>query len=132
MKKIPLLIILFLVFNSVYAQNADRLFKSFSEQNQAVKMEVSDGTYLVTFLDDEIVETAFIPNGEMLDPKSHAVIMKKEDVDVKDLLETGRLIVERSALKELLDRHQSDLVTSVFVANSSLPKAPESGRVLVE
>lgn len=82
MKKIPLLIILFLVFNSVYAQNADRLFKSFSEQNQAVKMEVSDGTYLVTFLDDEIVETAFIPNGEMLDPKSHAVIMKKEDVDV--------------------------------------------------
>lgn len=55
-----------------------------------------------------------------------------EDVDVKDLLETGRLVVEREALRELIDRHSSDLVTRVFVANANLPKAPESGKVLVE
>ncbi|XXH00183.1 hypothetical protein Hte_006525 [Hypoxylon texense] len=56
-----------------------------------------------------------------------------DDVDVKDLLETGRLVVERDALAELLDRHQSDLVTRVFVANADLPRkaAPESGKVLV-
>ncbi|KAI1758561.1 ribosomal protein L4 [Hypoxylon sp. FL1150] len=55
-----------------------------------------------------------------------------QDVDVKDLLETGRLVVEREALREMIDSHQSDLVTRVFVANANLPKAPESGKVLVE
>ncbi|KAI8964041.1 ribosomal protein L4 [Daldinia sp. FL1419] len=55
-----------------------------------------------------------------------------DDVDVKNLLETGRLVVEREALKELIDRHQSDLIANVFFVNASLPKAPESGKVLVE
>ncbi|OTB07791.1 hypothetical protein M426DRAFT_317689 [Hypoxylon sp. CI-4A] len=55
-----------------------------------------------------------------------------EDVDVKDLLETGRLVVEREALLELIDRHQSDLVSRVFVADAALPRTPESGKVLVE
>ncbi|KAI2621696.1 ribosomal protein L4 [Hypoxylon sp. NC1633] len=53
-----------------------------------------------------------------------------EDVDVKDLLETGRLVVERGALMEMIKRHQSDLVTRVFMANAALP--PESGEVLVQ
>ncbi|KAI1100746.1 ribosomal protein L4 [Jackrogersella minutella] len=55
-----------------------------------------------------------------------------DDVDVKNLLETGRLVVEREALKELLERHQSDLVARMFVENANLPRAPESGKVLVE
>ncbi|KAI1074131.1 ribosomal protein L4 [Whalleya microplaca] len=55
-----------------------------------------------------------------------------EDVDVKDLLETGRLVVERAALLEMIERHQSDLVTRVFVANAALPRTPQSGEVLVE
>ncbi|RYP07062.1 hypothetical protein DL764_002753 [Monosporascus ibericus] len=55
-----------------------------------------------------------------------------DDVDIKDLLETGRVVVERAALKEMISRHQSDLVTSVFVANGALPRNPESGEILVE
>ncbi|KAI1466382.1 ribosomal protein L4 [Daldinia caldariorum] len=55
-----------------------------------------------------------------------------DDVDVKNLLETGRLVIEREALKELIERHQSDLVARVHVTNVVLPKAPESGKVLVE
>ncbi|KAI1341972.1 ribosomal protein L4 [Xylariaceae sp. FL0016] len=54
------------------------------------------------------------------------------EVDVKDLLETGRLVIERAALLEMLDRHQSDLTTSVFVANAPLARTPQSGQVLVE
>ncbi|CAJ2507754.1 Uu.00g089400.m01.CDS01 [Anthostomella pinea] len=53
-------------------------------------------------------------------------------VDVKDLLETGRIIIERSALKEMLKQHQSDLVSSVFVTNAALPRRPQSGQILVE
>ncbi|KAJ6440179.1 LOW QUALITY PROTEIN: mitochondrial 54S ribosomal protein YmL6 [Purpureocillium lavendulum] len=32
-----------------------------------------------------------------------------DDVDVKDLLETGKVVMERRVLREMLDRHQSDL-----------------------
>jgi large subunit ribosomal protein L4 len=52
------------------------------------------------------------------------------DVDVKDLLENKRLIIERSALKEMIERHQSDLVSKFFV--NGAPLGPESGKVLVE
>lgn len=55
-----------------------------------------------------------------------------EDVDVKDLLETARLVVERDALKEMIERHQSDLVTMTFVNGAALPKAPETGKIVVE
>ncbi|KAI1390996.1 ribosomal protein L4 [Hypoxylon trugodes] len=41
--------------------------------------------------------------------------LEVEDVDVKNLLESGRLIVEREALRQLLQEHQSDLVARVFV-----------------
>lgn len=56
-----------------------------------------------------------------------------DDVDVKDLLETGRLVVERSALKEMIERHQSDLVSSVFMNGAVVAsQAPESGKIVVE
>lgn len=55
-----------------------------------------------------------------------------DDVDVKDLLETGRLVVERAALKEMIDRHQSDLVSSIYVTSAALSKELQSGEVLVE
>ncbi|KAH8664122.1 ribosomal protein L4 domain-containing protein [Xylariales sp. PMI_506] len=53
-----------------------------------------------------------------------------DDVDVKNLLETGRLVVERWALEEMIKLHQSDLVTSVFVSGA-VPKT-ESGGIIVE
>jgi len=39
----------------------------------------------------------------------HASCVSIEDVDVKDLLERGRLVVEREALEWMLRAHQSDL-----------------------
>ena len=35
------------------------------------------------------------------------------EVDVKDLLETGRLVVEKAALDEMLRLHESDLVSKI-------------------
>ncbi|ESA42616.1 60S ribosomal protein L4, mitochondrial precursor [Neurospora crassa] len=52
------------------------------------------------------------------------------DVDVKDLLETGRIVIERSALKEMIEDHQSDLVTRVAVQGLR-QKGPNLGEVLV-
>lgn len=50
-----------------------------------------------------------------------------EDVDVKDLLEDGKVVVERSALMEMIEKHQSDLVNQIFVGGFK-PKGPESGQ----
>lgn len=36
-----------------------------------------------------------------------------EDVDVKDLLELGRIVIEKSALDTIIREHQSDLMTKV-------------------
>ncbi|KAG8350083.1 hypothetical protein FVEN_g11779 [Fusarium venenatum] len=53
-----------------------------------------------------------------------------EDVDVKDLLETGKVVLERSVLKELIEKHQSDLVSRV-VMQGLVKGGPETGtRVL--
>jgi large subunit ribosomal protein L4 len=40
----------------------------------------------------------------------HARALTVEEVDVKDLLEGGRLVVEKSALDSILKAHESDLV----------------------
>lgn len=46
-----------------------------------------------------------------------------EDVDVKDLLEDGKVIMERSVLKEMIEQHQSDLVTKISVQGFSPERA---------
>jgi large subunit ribosomal protein L4 len=55
--------------------------------------------------------------------------LELEDVDVKDLLETGRIVIERSALREMIRDHSSDLVSRVAV--KGLQKAPSLGQPLV-
>ncbi|KID64182.1 60S ribosomal protein L4, partial [Metarhizium brunneum ARSEF 3297] len=53
-----------------------------------------------------------------------------EDVDVKDLLETGKVVMERSVLKEMIERHQSDLITRIAVGGLA-KSAPSTGEVVL-
>ncbi|KAM3507217.1 hypothetical protein MY10362_001881 [Beauveria mimosiformis] len=48
------------------------------------------------------------------------------DVDVKDLLETGKVVMERSVLQEMIEQHQSDLVSRIVVGGLPL-KGPQTG-----
>lgn len=59
---------------------------------------------------------------------------KEHPLDVKKLLETGRIVMERSALKEILRRHQSDLSSNLPVISGLGPrrKAPPVGHCLVQ
>ncbi|KAL4920489.1 ribosomal protein L4 domain-containing protein [Aspergillus aurantiobrunneus] len=54
-----------------------------------------------------------LPHEELFDTVrevgEHAKILDRQDVDVKDLLETGRLIVEKTALDRILSQHSRDL-----------------------
>jgi len=60
----------------------------------------------------------------------HGRALEVADVDVKDLLETGRLVVERAALQEMIEAHQSDLVSKISFAGVTKP-GPPIGEVLV-
>ena len=54
----------------------------------------------------------------------HGRALDLEDVDVKDLLETGRIVIERSALREMIERHQSDLVSRVVIDGKQVGGPP--------
>jgi len=51
--------------------------------------------------------------GALKDAGEDARVQMVKEVDVKDLLELGRVIIEKRALDEILSEHQSDLVSKV-------------------
>ena len=65
---------------------------------------------------------------EMAGEHGRALVLK--DVDVKDLLETGRIVIERDALREMIERHQSDLVSRIYV-NGVRSSGPPIGQQVV-
>ncbi|MDC9723750.1 MAG: glycosyl hydrolase, partial [Urechidicola sp.] len=71
------LIFLFIAFStSIFAQNKDRIFISAEMSSHGdVTVVVSDGVYTITPYNDKIVKTTFVPNGEVYNPKSHAVVL---------------------------------------------------------
>ena len=52
--------------------------------------------------------------GEGMDKQ--AVALELNEVDVKDILETGRVVIERRALDKMFKDHSKDLSTNVKVA----------------
>ena len=72
MKKL-IIFILIPIFS--FAQNANRKFESFKETNNELEINVSDGKYVLKTYSDKIIETTFLPKGEVFNPISHAVIL---------------------------------------------------------
>lgn len=64
------------------AQNPDRRFHEVKRAGQVVEVKTSDGKYEFQFYTPEIVETSFIPAGEVRDPESHAVVLSPQPVDI--------------------------------------------------
>ena len=72
--------ILFFISILAVAQNPNR--KYISHKQEAGKFEVftNDGHYIFTPYSAEIIETTFIPKGEAYDSKSHAVVLKPNNL----------------------------------------------------
>ncbi|MEL0643818.1 TIM-barrel domain-containing protein [Olleya sp. Ti.3.14] len=60
-----------------------REFKSVAFENNQLHIQVSDGSYSMHFYHPEIIETTFLPTGEVFNEKSHAVVLDKALSDVK-------------------------------------------------
>lgn len=81
--KLSITFLFFLLAGSTFlnAQNADRKFVSVSQKNAIVEIKTNDGLFLIKPYSAKIVETTFIPNGEVYNPNSHAVVLKPENVE---------------------------------------------------
>ncbi|KAF7930365.1 uncharacterized protein EAE98_004765 [Botrytis deweyae] len=60
-----------------------------------------------------IVTGGFRKNLSSVVSKNDATVLDVNEVDVKDLLELSRVVIEKSALDQMLEEHQSDLVKKV-------------------
>ncbi|WP_299273117.1 TIM-barrel domain-containing protein [uncultured Psychroserpens sp.] len=66
-----------------FSQNPNRLFKSAETQGTSLKVNVSDGYYIIKPFSSEIIETTFVPIEESLNENSHAVVLKPETSNVQ-------------------------------------------------
>lgn len=74
-----ILILLLFISGSVSAQNTDRKYVSHSYQNGQLEVVTEDGSYTFKAYSEAIIETTFIPKGETLNSKSHAVVMQPQE-----------------------------------------------------
>ena len=74
------LLLLLLITTFSFAQNANRNYLSHSWKNNLLEIKTSDGTYRIKPYSDKIIETSFVPNGEIFNSNSHAVIKTPEKV----------------------------------------------------
>ena len=72
MKKLFLLLF---ISTFSFAQNENRKFESFKKGNNSLEIKMSDGLYILKLYSEKIAETTFLPNGETLNPNSHAVVL---------------------------------------------------------
>lgn len=85
MKKIFLYFLLTIPFFS-FSQNSNRIFKSIQQTENGLNIEVNDGKYILTFYNEHIVETTFIPSNEVNVQNSHAVVLTPKKVEITPVI----------------------------------------------
>ncbi len=98
MKKIVLYISILFVTVSITAQNTKRTFQKASFDGEQLKINVNDGYYSITPYSSEIIEITFIPSGESLDVKSHAVVSNPKKIHVEFTERTNDVLLKTSGL----------------------------------
>lgn len=94
---------------SVPQQATPHLVRQIMEKNEWHR-KGSGGITLITEREDEKLFSMVRDAGQKMK------ILSRRDVDVKDLLETGRLVIEKRALDKILATHSKDLNQRVAVA----------------
>ncbi len=70
--------ILFLSSTILFSQNSKRIFEEIKNNESNIEIKTNDGKYLIKAINENIIETTFIPQGEIFNANSHAVILKSE------------------------------------------------------
>ena len=72
---LPLALLSLFAAPAALAQNAGRIFASATLHGGYLEVRASDGVYLIKPYTRSIIETTFVPDGEKIDPASHAVVL---------------------------------------------------------
>lgn len=91
MKKIFFLTFIFIT-NFNFAQNSNRIFKKLVKNKENLEIQVTDGTYFLSFVNENIVETTFVPLKEKLNHVSHAKVTQNIPFDYKKVSEKNNFI----------------------------------------
>lgn len=83
---------------SIAAQNANREFKNAQFDGSILRVEVNDGNYIFKPYTSEIIETTFIPKGEILSQNSHAVVLNPERTKTTYLEEDHKITLSTEGL----------------------------------
>jgi len=90
MKNLQLAVLFILTSFCVTAQNANRKFEKITNFGTYIEVKTNDGLYRFQPYGNEIIETSFIPNGEIFSANSHAIVLKPDAVEMK-IIETAGL-----------------------------------------
>ena len=114
------LVLILLLSSFSFAQNAERKFIEIEKLSDGVSVTVSDGIYLINYLNNKIVETSFIPNGEKNNFKSQAVVLstKLKNLAFKENKNTIEYVSKTSSIKIIIQK--SPFKISYFNNNAEI------------
>jgi alpha-glucosidase/oligosaccharide 4-alpha-D-glucosyltransferase len=76
-------VLLVIIFSSVvFSQNPNRQYLSHKMKDKHLEVYTSDGVYVFKPFSGNIIEAAFIPNGEVFDTQSWSVVTKPQKVEL--------------------------------------------------
>ncbi len=103
------LIFLFSLFSfSSFAQNPDRKYISHEITPTGIEIQVNDGKYLINYFSEKIIETTFIPQGEIYHKESHAVELNYKKYKIKSI-NSSNLISFYIDDKQSIDSKKSEI-----------------------
>ncbi|PNQ75151.1 hypothetical protein C1T31_03170 [Hanstruepera neustonica] len=73
-------------------------------ENNKLQIEVSDGKYISKFYSPKIVETTFLPKGENFNPKSHAVVLSPQTVELIPIVEKNKSIFSSEGITVVVQK----------------------------
>ncbi len=104
MKINKLYILLFLITSISFAQNSKRVFENFKENDTYFDISTNDGKYIITLYNDKIVETTFIPKGEVYNTNSHAVVLKPKKTNVTTNIKLNNIEIRTKGIRVFIQK----------------------------
>ena len=119
MKLVKLYLLFFTVGSTfLYAQNASRKFVSINKKNSVFEIKTNDGYYRLEPFSAKIIETSFIPKGEVYNPNSHAVVLQPNKVEFNIVKNDNSILLKSSGISILITK--SPFQITYFYKNKPL------------
>ena len=98
MKKVLFFILLSFVVLELQAQNPDRSLTGFELDNGRIIIKANDGNYHISFYDENVLETQFVPKADDIVNDSHAVISTPVNVDIEVENHQNKIVFNTSGI----------------------------------